>query len=186
MKGSLQQTDWNKLKGDVLVQLRNPTKLRLIVLGGLGLIGIAGVYLPLTSRAEQLERAIAIEKQRAAHIEDIDKLRSMTATYLKHLPENADANWWTEYFLTGIRDTRARLRKLEPRTEKHALGNFQGLIFKVEMDGRYEDFVHFISWLESNEKLVRVTALNMETVSGVIKSTITIAVLTAKGKPNAH
>jgi hypothetical protein len=186
MKGSLQQPKWIKLKEDALVHLRNPKKLRLIVLGGLALAGIAGVYLPLTSRAEQLERAVAIEKQRAGYIEDIDKLRSMTATYLKHLPDNGDANWWTEYFLTGIRDTGARLRKLEPRTERHAMGNFQGLTFKVEMEGRYEDFVHFISWLESNEKLVRVTALNMEKVSGVIKSTITIAMLTLKGKPNAH
>lgn len=186
MKGGLQQTNWNKLKQDTLVQLRNPKRLRLVVLGALTLVGIAGVYLPLTSRAEQLERAIAIEKQRAGHIEDIDKLRSMMGTYLKRLPNNGDANWWTEYFLTGIRDTRGRLRKLEPRTEKRAMGNLQGLTFKVEIDGRYEDFVHFISWLESNEKLVRITVLNMEKVSGVIKSTITIAVLTSKGKPNVH
>ena len=186
MKGSLQQTNWNKFKEDALVQLRNPKRLRLIVLGGLALIGIAGVYLPLTSRAEELERAIAIEKQRAGYIDDVDKLRSITATYLQHIPDNGDANWWTEYFLTGIRDTRARLRKLEPRTERRAMGNFQGLTFKVEMEGRYEDFVHFISWLESNEKLVRLTALNMERVSDVIKSTITIAVLTPKGKPNVH
>ena len=186
MKGSLQTANWNKLKEDVLVQLRNPKRLRLIVLGGLALVGIAGVYLPLTSRAGELERATSTEKQRAAYIEDVDKLRSMTATYLKHLPDNGDANWWTEYFLTGTRDTHARLRKLEPRTQKHAIGNFEGVTFKVEMEGRYEDIVHFISWLESDEKLVRVTALNLETGSGLIKSTLMIAVLTLKGKPNAH
>jgi len=186
MKGSLQQTNWNKLWEDTVVQLRDPKKLRLVVLGTLALIGTAGVYLPFSSRAEVLERGIAIEEQRATNIDDIDKMRSLMAAYMKRLPDSGDAQWWTAYFLSGMRDTRGRLKKLEPRTEKGAMGNFQGLTFKVEIEGRYEDIVHFISWLESNDKMVRITELKMEKTATGITSTIAIAALALKGKPSAH
>lgn len=175
------------LKLQLLAHLREPKKLLIVTLGVLALLGVGGVYHPLSSRIQDLEREIASEKQRHEYIADIDKLRSTLTLYRKHLPEKVDVNWWAKYLLTGIRESGMKLRTFEPREKRKVrLGRFRGLVLRIELEGRYENLLKFIAGLERNQTIVRITQIRLQKRPRGVSANLEIAVLTSRRKPNVH
>ncbi|NJN40147.1 MAG: hypothetical protein HC807_03800 [Gammaproteobacteria bacterium] len=95
--------EWKRQIDDVVVQLRDPFKLRLTAIGIVCAVGFATIYRPLSAELVTLRQSLDEAQNREAAIEHVEKLRATRARIMKLFPEHGDVNFWSEYFLEGTR-----------------------------------------------------------------------------------
>ncbi len=169
--------EWKRQFNDLVVQLRDPFKLRLTVIGVVCLVGFGLIYRPYNAALITLRRDLASAQTREALVDHVDKLRAARTKILKHLPEKGDVNFWSEYFLTGIRECDVQLRALESKVRPQKAGKLQGLYLEIEADGTYESIHKLIAWIEQSPYFTRIIHLKFKSKNGRIEARITAAVM---------
>ena len=169
--------EWKRQFDDIVVQLRDPFKLRLTVIGLVCLVGFGLIYRPYSNELATLRRDLASAQSREALIDHVEKLRATRSKILKQFPEKGDVNFWTEYFLTGIRDAGVQLRSLETKVRPQKAGKLQGLYLEIEADGSYDSLHKLIAWIEQSPYFTRIIHLKFKAKDGRIESRITAAVM---------
>ena len=169
--------EWKRQIDDVVVQLRDPFKLRLTALGLVCLVGFGAVYRPLSRDLSIFRRDLATAQQREHTIEQVEKLRTAHARFLKSFPPKGDLNFWSEYFLEGTRTAGVQLRALESKARPQKAGTLQGVYFDIEVDGSYEQIHDFITWVERSRWFTRIITMKLKNKDGKLEARITVAVM---------
>jgi hypothetical protein len=169
--------EWKHQVDDLVVQLRDPFKLRVTTIAIVCLFGFGLIYRPLNRDLTTLRSQLATARNREALIEHVEKLRAGRARILKLFPENGDVNFWSEYFLEGTRKTGVQLRALESKVRPQKAGKLQGVYFDLEVDGTYRSLHDFIAWIEQSPWFTRIVHLKMKNKDGKIEARITTAVM---------
>jgi hypothetical protein len=171
---------------EILVQLRDPFKLRLTAIGIVCAIGFGLIYRPLNRDLVSLRATLASAQQRESVVEHVDKLRSARARILKSFPEHGDVNFWSEYFLEGTRVSGVQLRALESKIRPQKAGSLQGLYFDLEVDGSYDSIHNLVTWIEKSKWFTRIVSLKLKNKEGKLEARITAAVMAEQGQPKAQ
>jgi len=169
--------EWKRQFDDIVVQLRDPFKLRLAVIGLVCLIGFGLIYRPFNNNLSTLRQDLAKAQTREALIDHVEKLRAARSKILKVFPEKGDVNFWTEYFLSGIRESGVQLRALETKVRPQKAGKLQGLYLEIEADGSYESLHKFVAWIEQSPYFTRIVHLRFKARDARIETRITAAVM---------
>jgi hypothetical protein len=169
--------EWKHQVDDLVVQLRDPFKLRVTTIAIVCLFGFGLIYRPLNRDLTTLRSQLATARNREALIEHVEKLRAGRARILKLFPENGDVNFWSEYFLEGTRKTGVQLRALESKVRPQKAGKLQGVYFDLEIDGTYKSLHDFVAWIEQSPWFTRIVHLKMKNKDGKIEARITTAVM---------
>ena len=174
--------EWKRQFDDIVVQLRDPFKLRLTVIGLVCLVGFGLIYRPYNNDLATLRQDLAKAQSREELIEHVEKLRAARTKILKLFPDKGDGNFWSEYFLTGIRESGVQLRALESKVRPQKAGKLQGLYLEIEADGSYESLHKLIAWIEQSPYFTRVIHLKLKAKDGRIEARITAAVMAEQGQ----
>lgn len=177
--------EWKRQFNDIVVQLRDPFKLRITVIGVVCLLGFGLIYRPYNNELTTLRSDLATAQNRESLVEHVEKLRAARTRILKLFPEKGDVNFWTEYFLTGIRESNVQLRALETKVRPQKAGKLQGLYLEIEADGSYENLHKLVAWIEQSPYFTRIIHIKFKAKDGRIESRITAAVMVAQGQHHA-
>jgi hypothetical protein len=169
--------EWKRQIDDVVVQLRDPFKLRIATVAVVCLLGFGLIYRPLSQDLTTLRSDLAAARNREALIEQVEKLRAGRARILKLFPEKGDVNFWSEYFLEGTRKTGVQLRSLESKIRPQKAGKLQGVYLEIEVDGTYKTLHDFVAWIEQSQWFTRIVHLKMKNKDGKIEARLTAAVM---------
>ena len=147
-------------KNKLLKRLHNPLQLRVFVTTLILLAGYLGVYVPLSHDIDATARGLETEKKRLQLACEIEHLRAQYDRFQHRLPHKADPNEWVQYVLGGIRGFPLKLARLDadpPRT----VGPYRAVALRIELEGAFRDHSAFLRWLETNDRLFRVEAVNL-------------------------
>lgn len=148
-------------KASLAKALGEPAKMRLAVVAGFLLVGIALVYYPLSDQIEQKRLQLSAEQKRAALIQEVEAIRKQVALYRPHIGEHSDTNEWVQFLLAGSRSCQVRLRNMESR-EPQTVGPYKAVCLAVELEGTYPQLKAFVEWLEQTDRLLRVDTVRFE------------------------
>lgn len=140
--------------------LHDPVRLRMAVTGFMLVVAYAGIYMPLSSRAEEATRKLNKERNLQGLAEDIEYLREQVDKFQPRLPEKTDTNEWVQYVLGGIRKFPPKLISLDRESPK-AVGPYKAVVLNIQLEGRFHDLDSFLCWLEGNERLFRVESVKI-------------------------
>ncbi len=163
-------------------ELRNPQKLRFATLGLLAAI-LGFVYYESTGTIATLRAQLKKEHERGHLIEETQVLRTTAVALDARFPQSGTVNFWTEYLLVGVRDSKLNLLNLEPvRLENKQYGRFQGVQIRMEVEGSYRDVYRLVAWIEKGRWPARLLRIQMKAGSKGLVAEMTVAVLAeAKG-----
>lgn len=156
----------------VAKRMHDPVKLRWMVTGVLCAFAGLIIYLPLASRADDIERNYLHEKKRLALVKDIDRLREDYKAIKSRMPAKSDASEWAAYITKSLSDEKEstflkerkgpfHFVKIENQSTK-TMAPYRLVSMSVIVEGCYEEFDRFLRWLDSNERLLRVDNMKME------------------------
>lgn len=170
---------WKEQWKQIAVHLQEPLKLQVAALSVVTLVGLGVVYRPLANRIENLRKELKSTAERVTTADRFHDVRTLRRALLAQLPENGDMNFWTEYYLRGIRDSGVKLRTLEARPKKAKFGSLQSAELKVEVEGRYESVQSLVAWIEENEWFSRITKLRVAKRPDTLEVQMRVAILVA-------
>lgn len=168
-----------RYKALVKQRLSDPVKLRLATMGGLLVLVVGLVYVPLSKEIDGNKRLLAAEKERNGYIVDNEELQKQAATFRALIGEKSDTNEWVQYLLDGLRKFRVKLKTMEAR-QPRKIGPFQAIVFSMEIDGAYPEIRNYVEWLESSPRLIRIDALLLEKRSENLSMKISILGIMSK------
>ncbi len=161
----------------IALELRDPQKLRFATLGLMAIV-LALVYYNQTDTITTLRVQLKREQERGRLIEETQVLKTTGAALDNRFPKNGTVNFWTEYLLVGVRESKLNLVNLEPkRQEKQELGRFQGVEIRIEVEGSYRDVFRLVAWIERGQWPVRVLRVHVKDGSKGVVGEMTLAVL---------
>lgn len=147
-------------KAKLLEWLHNPHQLRALVTGSLLLAGYVGIYTPLNNGIVDTARRLNQEQKRLDLARDIEHLRTQVESYKDRLPAAKDPNEWVQYVLGGVRGFPLKLVTLDVDTPRE-MGPYKAVVVRFELEGAFHDMDALLRWFESNERLFRVDAVNI-------------------------
>lgn len=148
-------------------------------LGGLALVGLFVVYLPLSSDVARLEMRLAEETERLSLARAIEDARGHRGSYLKLLPQSRDENWWARYFIEGTQAHAVQLDSLSPLEMKGLdTGPLKGLALKVSISGEYVNLIRLLAAMESGDPFVRIYQASLQKRGDTIRGQFELAILT--------
>ncbi len=153
--------------------LRSPTRLAVLTLGGLLAFGILGVYMPLTGRIAEASGRLEQARQRQQLAEDVAHLRKMASLYQGRIPHGIDLSEWTEYLHEGVRKAGVRLLKVEPKKEIR-MGPAKALGWRLETEGDFFAMARYVQWLESGPRIIRIDEMAFENSGGRLTMVLVI------------
>jgi len=140
-----------------VAQLRNPHRLRAFVTGVVLLSGYCLIYIPLNDRITEVKAKLVRGEKSLAIAQSVGHLRKQYHTFEKRLPKT-DAKEWTAYLLNGLRQFPLRMNGVATQPPCN-LGPYKVVIFRFDIQGTFSDICKFLSWLEGNERLIRVDSV---------------------------
>ncbi len=191
--------DW---KTDLLERLHSPVQLRLFLTGLVLLAGYAS-SLPLEGRLSETSSRLRAERRRLNLARDVEQLRADDQALQKRLPAppapskasagkskrptrpgpggaDGEANEWQRYMLGGIRRLPVKLVLLES-DRPHSLGPFRVVGFQIALEGSFGDLHAFLTWLDTNERLMRVERVLLEPLRDHTALSLRVTVLGIMG-----
>jgi Tfp pilus assembly protein PilO len=145
------KTDFREL----LANLHDPFRLRVLVTGLMLLVGYVGIYMPLSGRIEETTRKLSDERRREELANEVDCLRAQVARFQARLPVDTDTNQWVQYVLSGIRQFPLKLNNMGSHSPQR-VGPYEAVALYIEVEGEYSDLDSFLHWLETNDRLFRI------------------------------
>ena len=149
----------------LLEPLRSPGRLRVVSTALMLLVGYAGIYLPLSGQIDETTRNLNNERKREDLCCQVECLRAQVDKFAARVPEKADTNQWAQYLLGGIRQFPLHLLALDAGAALR-VGPYQGVVFRVELEGAFRDLDSFLHWLETNQRLFRVDSAKIVPARG--------------------
>jgi hypothetical protein len=174
---------WKQQWDDLIAHFRDPFKLRVAMLSAVAAVGLLGIYRPMSSEIGILRRDLKSATERLGMVREIERLRGSRTMLLENFPEHGDINFWTEYLLTGIRESGVSLRTLESNFRKTKVGKLQGVYFDLEIAGSFEQIHKLLRWIESNVYFGRVLKLRLKSEPDSIAGKLTVATLVSLQAP---
>jgi hypothetical protein len=174
---------WKRQWEDLQVQLRDPFKLRVTVLGFVAGLGMMGIYQPMSADLSVTRRDLKAAEDRLALVRQIDQLRSTRAKLYENLPENGDINFWSEHLLAGIRDSGVILKGFENSYHKTKVGKLQNVYFDLDLSGSFEQIHKLITWIETHKYMARIAKLRLKAEHDNLEGRLSVSVLVAGGNP---
>jgi hypothetical protein len=147
-------------KANVQEVLSDPVKLRLITVGGLLVLTIALVYIPLSNKIDKYKKLNSAEKERNNCIVDCEKLQKDVAIFHSLIGEKSDTNEWVQYLLSGMSKFKIKLRGMESK-QLRKVGLYKAIVLSMEIEGSYPELKNYVEWVESSERLVRIDLLQL-------------------------
>ena len=141
--------------------LSDPVKLRLTTVGGLFILAVVLIYMPLSKKIDETKRFLAAEKERSGYIADCEKLQKQAAVFRALMEEKSDTNQWVQYMLEGLGKFQVKLRGMESKQQRK-VGPYRAVVFSMEIEGPYPELKKFVEWLESSQSLIRIDSLQFE------------------------
>jgi hypothetical protein len=155
----------SRLLADVRQRLHSPLQLRAFVCVAMLAGWYFAAYAPIAAEIDRVGRERSHDDQHLASARDVERLRGEVARYKMRLPKSADPNDCVQYVLGGIRRTTLKLNKFEPQpVRKH--GPFAVLPIRMELLGAYPEMDELLAWIETNEHIFRVDAVNVQSHLG--------------------
>ncbi len=158
MSQSSSKTGYKRM---ILEQLSHPLKLRVFLCVAI----IAGWYVmffvPLSERVTATTSRIERERKRLATAREVEQLRKTLTPYQGLTSGGADANELMRRVIDHIRSSPLRLIDLKPDGSK-GLGPYRAIGLHLTLDGRFADIDAFLSWVETDRKLLRIDAIQLD------------------------
>lgn len=175
--------EWKDQWQTIVEHLRDPLKLRIATLSVVTLVGMAIVYKPMSDHIAIQRRELKAARDRLNTVRQIETLRATKSRLLTSLPPTGDANFWTEHYLDGIRESGVQLRHFEarPRTKIH-VGTFQGLELDIEVEGTYHKIFKLLAWIEHNQWFARILEVRFKKDPTSVMAMINVAIITQPEK----
>jgi len=153
--------------------MSDPVKLRLTTIGGLLILSIVLIYMPLSKKIDANRRRLSAEKERNGCIMDCEKLQKQAAIFRSLIIEKSDTNEWVHYLLDGMREFRIKLRSIESRQQRK-VGPYMAVTFSMEIEGKYPELKNYVERLEASPRLVRIDTMNLEKRSDNLVMNLTV------------
>ncbi len=169
--------EWKEQWNELVEQLQDPVKLRLVILGIAAAIGFFGMYRPMDNKITEARREVGAGRARLDVVRQVESLRTKRAELRENFPEHPSINFWTEHFLGGIRDAGVALSGLESLPKRIKIGAFQVVYFNITVNGRYEQVHELLYWVENNRWYSRVVRMNFKKRADRIEAKLTVAVV---------
>ncbi len=164
------------LKARLVAALHHPLRLRILALGAAVLAGYLAIFLPLGGQVDALSTGLAAERSRFALAREIEQLRAEAKQYSTKLQPKPDVVEWGAYVRGGINEHHLRLANFKPE-ETRDVGPYKAAVLRLELEGAFQDHFAYLRWLESNERLIRVDAIEMyphKSAPGVLVMKLTV------------
>ena len=142
-------------------QLRDPFRFRVFVTLIVLAVCYFVVYAPLSDRIDKQERVLKQEQQREKLFQDIDLLRTQRELFESRVVKDSDVNEWIQYVLNGVRGLPLNLINLDS-DEERKVGVYRAVAMRLEVSGEMKDLDALLHWLETNDRLFRIDAINLE------------------------
>jgi Tfp pilus assembly protein PilO len=148
------------LKARLLERLQNPVQLRACLTVVVVVVGYVAIYMPLSGDIEQTTTKMAAAKKQLELARDVKHLRGQYKRLQARLPKKTDINEWVEYVLSGSRRFPLKLATLD-RDPMREVGPYKAVVLRIELEGAFPDMNAFLTWLETNERLIRVDSVRI-------------------------
>ena len=179
--------EWKDQWQVIVEHLRDPLKLRIATLSVVALVGLAVIYKPMNDHIAIQRRELKTARDRLDMVRQIESLRATRARLLTALPPKGNTNFWTEYYLGGIRESGVQLRHFEARPKpKMRIGSFTGLELDLEVEGNYQKIFSLLAWVEHNEWFARILEVRFKKEPASVMATIKVAILTRPEKTSGR
>jgi hypothetical protein len=166
---------------DLLQPLHGPCRLCAVTTGLMLLVGCAGIYLPLSTWIDDTARSLQRERTRQDLCCQVECLRAQVDKFAARLPQKTDTNEWVEYLLGGLRKFPLHLVTLDCGAARR-IGPYEGVVFRMELEGAFRDLDAFLHWVETNQRLFRVESAKIVPArSGANRVTAQMALMGLKG-----
>ena len=176
---------WKRQWEDLLVQLRDPFKLRVTVVGGIAAVGLMAIYQPLSAEIKIVSRDLKVAEDRLTLVRETDQLRKARSKLLENLPADGDINFWSEHLLSGIRESGVVLKTLDSSYRKTKVGKLVGAYYDIEVAGTSQQIHSLMGWIEANKYFSRIVKLRFKAEREAVDGKMTVAVLVAPEKSPA-
>jgi hypothetical protein len=140
--------------------LADPWRLRIVVCGVALAIAYFGIYGPLNGQIELASRKLNDAEKRQAVGRDVEFLQAQMAMIQPRLGPPTDANECVQYLLDGIRNLPVKLIRLDPDST-FTMGPYEVVVLRVETRGDVRALDALLSWLETNERLLRIDSIKL-------------------------
>ena len=158
---TIDKTKLLRYKEIAIRHLSNPVKLRLTTIFLLIVIGIGGVYIPLSKRIQEAQKNLDDEKERNIKIQNVEDLLNSVNIYKERINDYSDTNEWAQYILDGLLNFQVKLRGMES-SEPKKVGPYHAVVLSLEIEGAFEQLRDIIEWFEKSDRLLRVDSVRFE------------------------
>ncbi len=170
----------------VFEYLQQKQRLKVLAVAVVMLVGVMGVYSPMSGRIVSLRTRLEAERARLSLVREIESLRSERHALLASVPETPHANFWTEYILHGLRDSGVQLRHFDTNlNSKKPIGDYRPLEVMLDVSGSYQQLYSLLGWIESDKWYMRVLDVRLRKERSAIFATLKLGVLASESKSDA-
>lgn len=153
------------LSTGLLAHLRNPFKLRLVVVGALWLLACLLLFRPLEAKIAVTRQRLEREKARSETLHQIEKLKQQVNLCNRHVMPCDQFNEWVQSIVDKTRETGVLVRNMEMKEVKK-LGPFHVIFLKLELEASYYPLLALVEWLEDPQRANRIDNLRVKEESG--------------------
>lgn len=146
----------NLLRG----QLQDPLRLRFILCAVLLAAWYFGHHSPATDYIQRTAARTETEKKRIATAQQVEKLRKALEPYARRIPSKEGPNELIQYVMAHVRRTPLKLLDLSPGRDENA-GTLRMIELRLKLLGSYTDLDAFLTWVEHDQRLLRVDSLKV-------------------------
>jgi Tfp pilus assembly protein PilO len=169
------RADW---KANLLKRLHDPVQLRIAVMLVVLLAGYVAVYMPLSDRIAKAARTLEHAHKALGLAESLERLQKQYRTFKDRVPQQTDTKEWVQYILQGTRQFPGiKVQNLDCR-DPRSVGPYRVVILQIELEGQFSEMNKFLSWLEANQRLLRVDELTISPPkTGIVNKTMAMHVI---------
>ena len=163
-------------KADLLRRLNDPVQLRMIIFGGVFLVGYCGIYLPLGDSIVEASGKLKKTRKHQTLVHEVENLRIQYQRIAERVPPKTDNNEWAQYVLEGVRQFPLKLVALDS-DDSERVGRFSAVVLKVQLEGSFAELDRFLHWLEVNDRIFRVDSIKLapvRTAAGTLLMQLTV------------
>jgi Tfp pilus assembly protein PilO len=151
----------NNVRELVLVQLRNPLKLRLVVCLTIIALWYFSFFTPLVEKTQTTTTRIARERKRIATAKEIETLKKALAPHHGFILAGANLSELMRHVMDHLRSSPLKLIDLKPEAPKN-LGPYDAIGIQLALEGDFGELSAFLSWVESDGRYLRVDSIKID------------------------
>lgn len=165
----------NQVVRQLIIQLRNPTKLRFVCVAILWIVGYGFFISDQNKKINEANAQLAVETKRVAVCKEIENLQKQLDLCNKNVMLYAQDNEWVESILAETRTVNLLVASMETRAGETAThGPYTVLVLRMQLQGTYLELLKLVRWCDSPERTIRVDSLKIDRAAGYLDCEISI------------